>query len=141
MSGVVTTGAIWRNPVTETIVITILNETNEAQTVTVSVLDWQNCDQSEMPKEAVLCGESPPSLFNGNTPRTFTIPAKSLLVVRATPQNARQPYDPCYEVLVTLPTNSIHPTDPYRLNTRGINNARVPQEGNTVLYHQFVQLF
>lgn len=36
----------------ETIVVTLLNKTDAPQTVTVSVLDWQNCAQEEMPKEA-----------------------------------------------------------------------------------------
>ncbi len=72
-----TTGAIWRNPATEMIVVTLLNKTDTPQTVTMSVLDWQSCSQEEMPKEALLCGESLPSLFNGApTPLIFTIPAK-----------------------------------------------------------------
>lgn len=149
-----TTGAIWRNPATETIVVTLLNKTDTPQTVTVSVLDWQNCGQEEMPKEAFLCGESLPSLFNGTpTPLTFTIPAKKLLVIHATLQNAWQPVDPVYEVLVMFPPDPITPPDPIAppdpirptfapgdpiiFNTWGINNAGVPQEGNTVLHHQF----
>ncbi|MGE7926873.1 hypothetical protein [Lysinibacillus xylanilyticus] len=139
-----TTGAIWRNPATETIVVTLLNKSDVSQTVTVSVLDWQNCAQEEMPKEAFLCGESQPSLFNGTpTPLIFTIPAKKLLVVHATPQNAWQPSDPCYEVLVKappdpiVPTDPITPNDPVILNTWGINDIGVPQEGNTVLHQQF----
>ncbi|MGE7947443.1 sodium:proton exchanger [Lysinibacillus sp. NPDC093688] len=145
-----TTGAIWRNPATETIIVTLLNKTDAPQTVTVSVLDWQNCAQEEMPKDAFLCGESQSSLFDGTaTPLTFTIPAKQLLTVHATPQNAWQPVDPCYEVLVTLPpvpiipTNPFTPTDPVTpgdpciVNTWGINNLGIPQEGNTVLHRQF----
>ena len=140
-SGIISTGAIWRNPNTETIVITILNKTNSSQTITISVLDWQNCDQSEMPKEALLCGEVVSSLFNGNSPLTFTIPSKSLLVVRATPQNVWQPGDPCYEVLVTLPSDPITPGDPCIVNTWGINALGTQQEGNTVLHHQFRPIF
>ncbi|PJO45047.1 hypothetical protein [Lysinibacillus xylanilyticus] len=139
-----TTGAIWRNPATETIVVTLLNKSDIPQTVTVSVLDWQNCAQEEMPKEAFLCGESQPSLFNGTpTPLIFTIPAKKLLVVHATPQNVWQPADPCYEVLVKAPPDPITPpdpvvpNDPVILNTWGINDIGVPQEGNTVLHQQF----
>lgn len=139
-----TTGAIWRNPTTETIVVTLLNKSDVPQTVTVSVLDWQNCAQEEMPKEAFLCGESQPSPFYGPaTPLTFTIPAKKLLVVHATPQNAWQPGDPCYEVLVKTPGDPIFPSDPVVpndpviLNTWGINDVGVPQEGNTVLHQQF----
>ena len=127
-----TTGAIWRNPATETIVTTVLNESDASQTVTVSVLDWQSCAQSEMPKEAFLCGEDLNSLFNGiPTPFTFTIPANKLLVVQATPQNPWQPGDPCYEVRVTIPG------DPCRVNTWGIDAGGIPQVGNTVLHHQF----
>jgi len=143
-----TTGAIWRNPATETIVVSLLNKTNTSQTVTVSVIDWQSCDQAEMPKDAFLCGESQPSLFNGTPkPLTITIPAKQLLTVHATPQNAWQPVDPFYEVLVMFPPDPVTPPDPIRpsfapgdpiiFNTWGINNTGVPQEGNTVLHHQF----
>ena len=123
-SGVISTGAIWRNPATETIVITILNNTNTPQTVTVSVLDWQNCVQAEMRKEAFLCGEPLPSLFNGiPKPLTVMIPAKKLLVIHATPQFVWQP------------------GDPYIVNTWEINNIGIPQEGNTVLHHQFRSIF
>ncbi|MGE8037089.1 hypothetical protein [Lysinibacillus sp. NPDC093692] len=142
-----TTGAIWRNPATETIVVTLLNKTDAPQTVTVSVLDWQNCAQEEMPKEAFLCGESQPSLFNGTpVPLIFTIPAKKLLVVHATPQNPWLPTDPCYEVLVTLPSDPVIPffpgdpvipSDPCIVNTWGINDLGIPQEGNTVFHRQF----
>ncbi|MGG2112296.1 hypothetical protein ABFY60_17505 [Lysinibacillus pakistanensis] len=143
-----TTGAIWRNPATEMIVVTLLNKTDTPQTVTISVLDWQSCSQEEMPKEAFLCGESLPSLFNGTpTPLIFTIPAKKLLTVHATPQNAWQPVDPVYEVLIMFPPDPITPPDPIRptfaprdpiiFNTWGINNTGVPQEGNTVLHDQF----
>lgn len=145
-----TTGAIWRNPSTETIVVTLLNKSDAPLTVTVSVLDWQNCAQEEMPKEAFLCGESQSSSFyDPATPLTFTIPAKKLLVVHATPQNAWQLSDPCYEVLVKTPTDPIFPTDPILpsdpvvpndpiiMNTWGINIAGVPQEGNTVFHRQF----
>ncbi|WP_322606438.1 fimbrial biogenesis chaperone [Lysinibacillus irui] len=139
-----TTGGIWRNPATETIVVTLLNKSDTDQTVTVSVIDWQNCDQAEMPKDAFLCGEPLPSIFNGTpTPLIFTIPAKKLLVVHATPQNDWLPNDPIYEVRVILPSIPIIPGDPIVpptpliVNTWGINNTGVPQEGNTVLHHQF----
>ena len=143
-----TSGAIWRNPETEKIVVSLLNKSDVARTVTVSVVDWQGCAQAEMPKEAFLCGESQPSLFNGiPTPLTFTIPAKKLLVVHATPQNAWQLVDPCYEVLVKgpgdpiVPNDPITPPDPVIFNTWGINDAGVPQEGNTVLHQQFLRTF
>ncbi|MCL1694772.1 MULTISPECIES: hypothetical protein [unclassified Lysinibacillus] len=137
-----TTGGIWRNPATETIVVTLLNKTDTAQTVTVSVLDWQSCDQAEMPKDAFLCGESQPSLFNGTPkPLTFNIPAKKLLTVHATPQNAWLPNDSIYEVIVMYPPDPIIPSfspgDPVIFNTWGVNNTGVPQEGNTVFHHQF----
>lgn len=143
-----TTGALWRNPATETIVVTLLNRTNTSQTVTVSVIDWQSCDQAEMPKDAFLCGESQPSLFNGTPkPLTFTIPGKKLLTVHATPQNAWQSVDPVYEVFVMAPPDPVAPPapitpfftppDPIIFNTWGINNTGIPQEGNTVLHHQF----
>ncbi|MFJ8089482.1 hypothetical protein ACIQ7N_14925 [Lysinibacillus sp. NPDC095746] len=99
-----------------------------------------------MPKDAFLCGESQPSLFNGTPkPLTFTIPAKKLFTVHATPQNAWQSVDLVYEVLVMLPPDPVAPPDPITpfftpgdpiiFNTWGINNTGVPQEGNTVLHH------
>ncbi|WP_285396923.1 hypothetical protein [Lysinibacillus sp. fls2-241-R2A-57] len=137
-----TTGAIWRNPATDKIVVTLLNKTDAPQTVTVSVVDWQNCAQAEMQKDAFLCGESQPSLFNGTpTPLTFTIPAKKLLIVHATPQNTWLPNDPCYEVLVKHPGDPVFPSDPVIFNTWGINIDGVPQEGNTVLHQQFHRTF
>jgi len=137
-----TSGAIWRNPETEKIVVSLLNKSDVARTVTVSVVDWQNCAQAEMSKEAFLCGESQPSLFNGTpTPLTFTIPAKKLLVVHATPQNIWLPNDPIYEVLVNSPGDPVLPPDPVIFNTWGINDAGVPQEGNTVLHQQFLRTF
>ncbi|WP_423492476.1 hypothetical protein [Lysinibacillus agricola] len=143
-----TTGAIWRHPATETIVTTLLNKTNAPQTVTVSVLDWQNtCTPTEMPKDAYLCGnvvnpEDGPIL----TPFTFTIPANNLLTIKASPENLFTLPTPMYEVLVTYPidpiapVNPILPTGPVRpviTNTWGINAAGIPQEGNTMLHRQF----
>ncbi|WP_374966755.1 hypothetical protein [Lysinibacillus sp. RS5] len=143
-----TSGAIWRNHETEKIVVSLLNKSDVDRTVTVSVVDWQNCAQEEMPKEAFLCGESQSSLFNGTpTPLTFTIPAKKLLVIHAIPQNIWQPNDPIYEVLVitptdpVLPTDPVFPNDPIIFNTWGINDSGVPQVGNTVLHQQFHRTF
>ena len=85
-----------------------------------------------MPKDAYLCGDVVnPDDGSILTSFTFTIPAEKLLVVHATPPNPWTPGDPCYEVLVTIPT------DPCRVNTWGINAAGIPQEGNTILNHQF----
>ena len=137
-----TTGAIWRNPATETIVTTLLNKTNAPQTVTVSVLDWQNtCTPTEMPKDAYLCGDLVnPEYGSILTPFTFTIPANNLLTINAFPANSFTLPSPMYEVLVTFPTDPILPTDPIRpviANTWGIDAAGIPQIGNTVLHRQF----
>ncbi|MGE7954758.1 hypothetical protein [Lysinibacillus xylanilyticus] len=129
-----------------------MNKTNAPQEVTVSVVDWQTtqntCNPTEMEKDAYLCGDVVnPDDGPITTPFTFTIPAQQLLVIRATPTIIGVPTDPCYEVLVTYPIGPITPPDPILptgpvrpviTNTWGINDAGIPQEGNTVLHRQFV---
>jgi len=155
-SAVFTTGSIWRNPNTEIVIVTLLNEDyNMPQTVTVSVLDWQNTyNPTEVAKFAFLCGQVVnPSLNTAQTiqpqqssiappdnvqpiltPFTFTIPPRNLLVIHASLPNSFQMPSPCYEVLVT----SQHgPAKSVITNTFGVNAAGVPQEGNTVLHDQF----
>lgn len=127
-----------------------------AQTVTVSVLDWQNTSNpAEVAKFSFLCGQviNPPlnttqtiqpqqsSLVPPDnvqpilTPFTFTIPPRNLLVIHAFLPNPFQQPSPCYEVLVT----SQHgPAKNVIMNTFGVNTAGVPQEGNTILHHQFL---
>ncbi|MGG2018233.1 hypothetical protein [Bacillus sp. S10(2024)] len=155
-SAVFTTGPVWRNPNTEVVIVTLLNEDyNIPQTVTVSVLDWQNTyNPAEVSKSAFLYGQvvNPPVntaqtiqpqqnsiVPPGNiqpilTPFTFTIPPRNLLVIHASLPNPFQMPSPCYEVLVT----SQHgPAKCVITNTFGVNAAGVPQEGNTALHHQF----
>jgi hypothetical protein len=150
-----TTGPIWRNPNTEIVVVTLLNEDpNVSQTVTVSVLDWQDtCNPTEFDKFAFLCGKSinPPLPEQGvqpqqinivplddvqpiTTPLTFTIPPRQLLTIHAVPPQPTFLPAPIYEVRVTFPPNPIRRVI---VNTFGINAAGVPQEGNTVLHNQF----
>ncbi|MGG2064137.1 hypothetical protein [Bacillus sp. S14(2024)] len=125
------------------------------QTVTVSVLDWQNtCNPAEVSKSAFLCGQvvnpplntaqtiqpqqssivSPDNVQPILTPFTFTIPPRNLLVIHAFLPNPFQQPSPCYEVLVT-PQHG--PAKCVIMNTFGVNTAGVPQEGNTILHHQF----
>ncbi|PEA56770.1 hypothetical protein CON64_00580 [Bacillus pseudomycoides] len=155
-SAVFTTGPIWRNPNTDVVIVTLLNEDfNMPQTVTVSVLDWQNtCNPAEVAKSAFLCGQvvNPPlnttqtiqsqqssSVPPNNiqpilTPFTFTIPPRNVLTIHAVLPNSFQQPSPCYEVLVT----SQHgPAKSVITNTFGVNAAGVPQEENTVLHDQF----
>lgn len=151
-----TTGAIWRNPNTDVVIVTLLNEDyNMPQTVTVSVLDWQNtCNPAEVAKSAYLCGQVVNPTLNttqtiqpqqGNivipdnvqpifTPFTFTIPPRNLLAIHAVLPNSFQQPSPCYEVLVT---SQYEPAKSIITNTFGVNAAGVPQEGNTVLHDQF----
>ncbi|MGU3371639.1 exosporium leader peptide-containing protein [Bacillus mycoides] len=153
-SNIFTTGPIWRNPNTQIIVVSLLNEDpNESQTVTVSVLDWQNtCNPTEFGKFAYLCGQLlnsssnttpliqtdnivvPPDVPPITTPFTFTIPPRNLLTIHVYPPVPTFPPSPFYEVIVTFPPN------PFRrviTNTFGINAAGVPQEGNTLLHNQW----
>lgn len=151
-SAVFTTGPVWRNPNTEVVIVTLLNEDyNIPQTVTVSVLDWQNTyNPAEVAKSAFLYGQvvntaqtiqpqqssivPPDNVQPILTPFTFTIPPRNLLVIHASLPNSFQMPSPCYEVLVT----SQHgPAKCVITNTFGVNAAGVPQEGNTVLHHQF----
>ena len=164
----VTSGPIFRNANTDFIAVSVLNFSDSPQTVTVSVIDWQNtCDEEEYPKYGFLCGEmvvpdtdtdttpllptpvpdifSPPDLQGVLTPLTFTIPARQLFTVQAFPPNPMHPPNPCYEVRVTVPPQPIFPPNPttppapIRINTWGISFAGVIQEGDTVLHHQFTE--
>jgi hypothetical protein len=159
----VTSGPLFRNANTSFIQVSVQNVTDSPQTVTVSILNWQNtCDPEEFPKFGFLCGEIVNEPENGNgdgvtvqngviffppegfipvlTPFTFTIPARQLFSVRAFPGDPILPNCPVYEVQVTLPTDPILPTDPVRINTWGIDGFGVIQTGNTVLHHQFTRL-
>ncbi|MFD0768086.1 hypothetical protein ACFQZ1_04020 [Bacillus sp. CGMCC 1.60114] len=161
-SHVFTTGPILKNPNTEIVVVTLLNEDfYESQMVTVSVLDWKNTSYpTEFAKSGFLCGQAinpylmtqgvqpqqtntvPPN--NGQsvlTPLTCTIPPRGLLVIHASPPQSVHLPSSCYEVIVTLSSNFTHPPAPIRrviVNTFGINAAGVPQEGNTVLHNQLI---
>ncbi|MDO0825300.1 hypothetical protein [Desulfosporosinus nitroreducens] len=164
----VTSGPIFRDADTSFIQVSALNVSNDPQTVTVSILNWQNqCPPEEFPKFGFLCGEIVNEPENGNgdgvtiqngviffppvgfipvlTPFTFTIPAGQLFSVQAYPGNPIIPPDPVYEVQVTLPTGPVLPVDPVlpidpiRVNTWGIDGFGFIQEGNTVLHHQFTR--
>lgn len=125
------------------------------QTVTVSVLDWQNtCNPAEVAKFSFLCGQVVNPFLNTAqafqpqqsnivppdnvqpilTPLTFTIPPRNLLVIHAFLPNPVQQPSPCYEVLVTP---QYGPAKCVIANTFGVNTAGVPQDGNTILHHQF----
>ncbi|CAG9612698.1 hypothetical protein BACCIP111899_01875 [Bacillus rhizoplanae] len=161
-SHVFTTGPILRNPNTEIVVVTLLNEDfYESKTVTVSVLDWQNTwDPTEFAKVGFLAGQAinpslstqgvqpqqtnivPPnnvqSIF---TPLIGTIPPRGLFTIHASPPQPVHLPSPCYEVIVTFSSNFTHPPTPIRrviVNTFGINAEGVPQEGNTVLHNQLI---
>jgi hypothetical protein len=63
----VTSGPIFRNADTSFIQVSVLNVTDSPQTVTVSILNWENiCPPEEFPKFGFLCGEIVNEPDNGN---------------------------------------------------------------------------
>ncbi|PFU90804.1 sodium:proton exchanger [Bacillus anthracis] len=158
-----TSGPLFRNADTDFIQVSALNQTDEPQTVTIAVQNYQDtCDGDVYPSYGYLCGELINEGDNGGAdvttrngddgnggciycepegvnpfvgPVTFTIPPRQLFSVRVF-----LPQDPLYVVRVTLPQDPLSPTDPFRpvtINTWGINFAGVIQQGNTVLNEQF----
>ncbi|PEX63236.1 sodium:proton exchanger [Bacillus cereus] len=148
-----TSGPLFRNADTDFIQVSALNQTEEPQTVTISVQNYQDtCDGDVYPSYGYLCGElinddnggSDDTVRNGNGgciycepegvtpfigPVTFTIPPRQLFSVRVfIPTDPGLPQDP------TLPGD---PYSPVTVNTWGINFAGVIQQGNTVLNAQF----
>lgn len=136
-----TTGTIFRNPGTELVVASILNQDpDRPHTVTVSVLDWQNtCNPTEYRKFAYFCGNllNPPENGNGMgmmgditiqnglgpfdaplgflpilIPFTFTLPPLSQLIIHAYPTDPVLPPSPLYEVAAVHPTDPVFPSDP-----------------------------
>ncbi|WP_052520807.1 hypothetical protein [Aneurinibacillus migulanus] len=156
------------HPSTDVIVVSLFNQAPDLpQTVTVSVLDWQNtCTPTEFNKFAFLCGDilNPPGNGNGNgngivinngpgpfsppvgflpftTPVTFAIPPRRNLIIHAHPPDPILPPSPLYEVVVNplLPGDPVRP--PVLVNTWGIDIDGNIQEGSTVLHRQFVPAF
>lgn len=144
-----TSGPLFRNADTDFIQVSALNQTDEPQTVTIAVQNYQDtCDGNVYPSYGYLCGElinendgngnggSDVTARNGGCiycepegvtpflgPVTFTIPPRQLFSLR-----------------VFRPQDPSRPTDPFRpvtINTWGINFAGVIQQGNTVLNEQF----
>ncbi|WP_335694072.1 hypothetical protein [Neobacillus drentensis] len=66
------------------------------------------------------------------TPLFFRIPAQSRLTILAVPPQPLHPPNPCYEIRIfpPIPTNLL-------FSSFGLSSDSVPQEGNTVLHHQF----
>lgn len=135
-----TSGPLFRNANTDFIQVSALNQTDEPQTVTIAVQNYQDtCDGDVFPSYGYLCGElineddngnggSDDTVRNGNGgciycepegvtpfvgPVTFTIPPRQLISVRVfLPQEPFQPQDPSYVVRVTRPTDPVIPQDP-----------------------------
>ncbi|MDQ6600749.1 hypothetical protein [Bacillus salipaludis] len=57
-----TTGPVWRNPNTDFVIVSMLNQSDKPQEVTVSILDWTTCDHPEYGKFAYTCGNAPSSV-------------------------------------------------------------------------------
>ncbi|MFE5430790.1 sodium:proton exchanger [Peribacillus simplex] len=156
----ITSGPLFRTVNTDFIQVSILNLFNIPQTMTVSIIDWQNtCNEDEFPKFGFLCGEivndpddtittqngngngngpifSPPEAFIPVlTPFTFTIPPRQLFTVQAFLGDVFPP-TPMYEVRVTFPLNVVK-TDPIMVNTWGISAAGVIQAGTRMFNTEF----
>jgi hypothetical protein len=121
----VTSGPMFRNANTSFIQVSALNISDSPQTVTISILDWQNtCEENEFPKFGFLCGEivndpddTNPGVQNGPIffppvgfipvlmPFTLTIPPRQLFSVQAYPTDP--PPDTVYEVRVTIPADPV----------------------------------
>lgn len=132
-----TSGPLFRNADTDFIQVSALNQTDEPQTVTIAVQNYQDiCDGDVYPSYGYLCGElinddnggSDDTVRNGNGgciycepegvtpfvgPVTFTIPPRQLFSVRVfIPQDPHTPVDPHYVVRVTKPTDPVRPQEP-----------------------------
>lgn len=132
-----TSGPLFRNADTDFIQVSALNQTDEPQTVTIAVQNYQDtCDGDIYPSYGYLCGElinddnggSDDTVRNGGCiycepegvtpfigPVIFTIPPRQLFSVRVFfPQEPTSPQDPLYVVRVTLPGDPFAPQDPIR---------------------------
>ncbi|CAM4269069.1 sodium:proton exchanger [Bacillus paranthracis] len=135
-----TSGPLFRNADTDFIQVSALNQTDEPQTVTIAVQNYQDtCDGDVYPSYGYLCGELINDDDNGNGnggsdvttrnggciycepegvtpfvgPVTFTIPPRQLFSIRVfAPQEPTIPQEPIYVVRVTKPVDPIRPTDP-----------------------------
>ncbi|PDZ25449.1 sodium:proton exchanger [Bacillus toyonensis] len=136
-----TSGPLFRNANTDFIQVSALNQTDEPQTVTIAVQNYQDtCDGDTFPSYGYLCGElindendgSDDELNNRNGngnggciycepegvnpfvgPVTFTIPPRQLFSLRVFyPVDPVRPVDPLYVVRVTQPVDPVSPQDP-----------------------------
>lgn len=134
-----TSGPLFRNADTDFIQVSALNQTDEPQTVTIAVQNYQDtCDGDVYPSYGYLCGElinddnnsneSDATTRNGDDgciycepegvvpfigPVTFTIPPRQLFSVRVfRPGDPHIPQDPTYVARVTLPGDPYFPGDP-----------------------------
>ncbi|PFN23388.1 sodium:proton exchanger [Bacillus cereus] len=139
----VTSGPLFRNADTDFVQVSALNESDEPQTVTIAVQNYQDtCDGDVFPSYGYLCGKLVNPDSNGATitlqnrecgdgendiycppegvtpfvgPVTFTIPPRQLFSVRVfIPTDPGIPTDPLYVVRVTVPGDPFTPVDPTR---------------------------
>ncbi|MBV7508271.1 hypothetical protein KW850_23920 [Bacillus sp. sid0103] len=84
------------------------------------------------PVASVVIQDIPDAFPPITTPLFFRIPAQSRLTILAFPPAPTLPPSPCYEVRIVAP-------NPVNLlcSSFGLSSNGVPQEGNTVLHHQF----
>lgn len=136
-----TSGPLFRNAETDFVQLSALNESDEPQTITIAVQNYQDtCDGDVYPSYGYLCGklvntdsnDATTTLQNGECgdgendiycppegvnpfvgPVIFTIPPRQLFSVRGFfPVDPTQPVDPFYVVRVTTPVDPIRPVDP-----------------------------
>lgn len=128
---------LFRNANTDFIQVSALNQTDEPQTVTIAVQNYQDtCDGDIYPSYGYLCGElineggSDIEVCNGNEsgciycepeginqfvgPATFTIPPRQLYSVRVfIPADPLIPVEPIYVVWVSFSVDPSRPSDPF----------------------------
>ncbi|HEK9101988.1 TPA: sodium:proton exchanger [Bacillus pseudomycoides] len=136
-----TTGPLFWNTNIDFVQVSALNESDEPQTVIISILNYRNnCNGIVFPTFGYLCGQLVNSDSGGSngtlqnrecgdseddiycppegvtpflTPVRFTIPPRQLFSVRAfAPQEPIIPQDPHYVVRVTAPQDPFQPVDP-----------------------------
>ncbi|WP_085993146.1 hypothetical protein [Oceanobacillus senegalensis] len=114
----VTSGPILRNPNTEEVIVSVLNEDDCPQKATVSVADTSMCPAFELPKEATICGELvtdplPPSdteidLGMVFPPVTVEIPPDEIAIIRGPTLRIPLTDADTYEVKATAATPNIN---------------------------------
>lgn len=134
----VKSGPILRNPNTEKVIVSVLNEDDRPQTATVSVADTSMCPPFELPKEARICGKLVTDpLPHSDTeidlnmvyqPVTVKIPPKQVAIFKALLPPCSSSESDTFEVNVTGRADKLN------FNIFGVNQNGAPEIGNTVMF-------